>query len=107
VCENHYAEAWRARVTDKIVSIDQFKVLKKQADDDDDRAWKDKVLATIDLIKERVESGETSALMMVELHDEIGEWRTHILGFASFDHLTAAGILEMTKLQVLDSVYDE
>lgn len=94
-------------MTDKIVSIDQFKVLKKQAEDQDDRIWKDTVLKTLDAIKARVESGETSALMMTELADEVGEWRTHLLGLGDYDHFTVAGILEMTKLQVLDSVYDE
>lgn len=94
-------------MTDKIVSMDQFKVLKKQAEDEDDRAWKDTVLATLENLKARVESGETAALLMVELHDEVGEWRTHLLGLGDYDHFTVTGILEMTKLQVLDSVYDE
>lgn len=94
-------------MTDKIVSIDKFKVLKKQAEDEDDRAWKDSVLATLDQIKLRVESGETACLMIAELHDEVDQWRTHLLGLSDYDHFTVAGILEMTKLQVLDSVYDE
>ena len=94
-------------MTDKIVSIDQFKVLKKQAEDEDDRAWKDTVLKTLDDIKLRVESGETSALMIAELADEVGQWRTHLLGLGDYDHFTVTGILEMTKLQVLESVYDE
>ena len=94
-------------MTDKIVSIDHFKVLKKQAEDEDDRAWKDSVLKTLDAIKERVESGETSCLLIAELHDEVDQWRTHMLGMSQHDHFTVAGILEMTKLQVLDAVFDE
>lgn len=94
-------------MTDKIVSIDQFKVLKKQAEDQDDRIWKDTVLAVLDDIKSRIESGEAAALMIVELSDELSEWRNHVLGMGDYDHFTVAGILEMTKLQVLDSVYDE
>lgn len=94
-------------MNDKIVSMDQFKVLKKQAEDEDDRAWKDSVLTALDEMKARVESGETVALLMVELPEEIGEWRTHLLGLGDYDHFTVTGILEMTKLQVLDSVYDE
>jgi hypothetical protein len=94
-------------VNDKIVSMDQFKVLKKQAEDEDDRAWKDIVLTTLDEIKARVESGETTALLMVELPEEVGEWQSHLLGLGAYDHFTVTGILEMTKLQVLDSMYDE
>lgn len=94
-------------MTDKIVSIDHFRVLKKQAEDEDDKAWKESVLKTLDEIKVRVESGETSALLIAELADEVGEWRTHMLGMGDYDHFTVAGILEMTKLSVLDSLYDE
>ena len=65
------------------------------------------VLTALDEMKARVESGETVALLMVELPEEIGEWRTHLLGLGDYDHFTVTGILEMTKLQVLDSVYDE
>lgn len=94
-------------MTDKIVSIDQFKVLKKQAEDEDDRAWKDSVLKTLDEIKERIASGETTGLMILELQEEVGQWRTHMLGLSDYDHFTVAGILEMSKIQVLDMVFDE
>jgi hypothetical protein len=94
-------------VNDKIVSMDQFRVLKKQEDDQDDQQWKDYVCELLDQVKERVQSGETSALMMLELKDEVGKWHQHILGFGEMDHFTVAGILESVKLTVIDSLYDE
>lgn len=94
-------------MSDKIVSIDHFKVLKKQAEDEDDRAWKDSVLKTLDEIKARIESGETSGLLVAELQDEVGQWRTHMLGLGEYDHFTLAGIMELTKMQLIDMVFDE
>lgn len=94
-------------MSDKIVSINHFKVLKKQAEDEDDRAWKDSVLKTLDEIKARIESGETSGLLVAELCDEVGQWRTHMLGLGEYDHFTLAGIMELTKMQLIDMVFDE
>lgn len=94
-------------MTDNLVSMDRFRVLKKEEEDKDDEIWKQSVLKTLDDIRERVVSGETAALMISELQDEISSWRLHLLGLGDYDTFTIAGILEMTKLQVLDSVYDE
>jgi len=94
-------------MTDNLVSMDRFRVLKKEEEDKDDELWKESVLKTLDDIRERVVSGETLALMICELQDEISSWRMHLLGLGEYDYFTVTGILEMTKLQVLDAAYDE
>lgn len=94
-------------MNDKVIPIDHLRVLKKQAEDEDDRLWREAVLNSLDEIKERVVSGETTALFITEMHDEVGQFRTYMLGLSQYDHFTLAGILEMTKLGVLDAYHDE
>lgn len=94
-------------MTDNLVSIDRFREIKKQEEDQDDLMWKEHVCELLDDMKARIMSGETSSLVMVELKDEVGKWATHMLGLGELDYFTVAGILETTKLQCLDAVYDE
>ena len=94
-------------MTDNLVSLDKFRVLRKEEDDADDMEWVKLVCQNLDGIKEKVASKKTAALVVMELEEEVSSYRLHLLGLAEYDVFTVVGLLENMKLQILASFDEE
>lgn len=94
-------------MTDNLVSLDKFRVLRKEADDADDTEWMGHVCQNLDGIKEKIVSKKTSALVILELEEEVSSYKLHLLGLAEYDVFTIVGLLENMKLQILASFDEE
>ena len=94
-------------MSDNLVSLDKFRVLRKEADDADDMEWIELVCQNLEGIKEKVASKQTSALVVMELEEEVSSYKLHLLGLAEYDVFTIVGLLENMKLQILASFDEE
>ena len=94
-------------MSDNLVELNKFRVVRREEEDQDDLEWKKNTVEMLKSVIERVESGETSALTIMELGEEVGKYRINMYGFSDYDIFTAAGLLENFKLTVLGGLYDE
>lgn len=90
-------------MSDNLISLERFRVVQKQEEDEEDREWKKFVTDGLQGVTDRVNSGETAALLVIELKDEVSAYTTHLMGLSDLDIFTAVGLLERMKLNLLDS----
>lgn len=89
---------------DKIISLDRFKKVTNEVDEELEAAFKAEMLAVLDGIKERVQAGDTVAFAVLETGEQLGSWRTNTMGFSSFDLFSAVGVLEAMKFDMMDDL---
>ena len=94
-------------LSDNLVELNKFRLVRDQNDSLDDEEWKKNTVEMLEKTIERVKSGETTALTLLEIGDEIGKYRVNMYGFSDYDIFTAAGIMENFKLTILGGLYDE
>ena len=94
-------------MSENLVELNKFRVVKREEEDQGDLEWKQNTIEMLKMVIERVESGETTALTIMELGDDLGQYRINMYGFADCDIFTAAGLLENFKLTVLSGLHDE
>lgn len=94
-------------MSDNLVELNKFRVVQREEEDQDDLEWKKNTIEMLKSVIARVESGETSALTIMELGEEVGQYRINMYGFSDYDIFTAAGLLENFKLTVLSGLHNE
>lgn len=94
-------------LSENLVELSKFRLTKDQKEALDDEEWKQNTVEMLEKTIERVKSGETTAITVLEMADEIGKYRVNMYGFADYDIFTAAGIMENFKLTILGGLYDE
>lgn len=94
-------------MSENLVELNKFRVVAREEQDQDDLEWKQNTIEMLQKVIERVESGETTAITIMELGDDIGQYRINMYGFSDYDIFTAAGLLENFKLTVLSGLHNE
>ena len=94
-------------MSENLVELNKFRVVKREEEDQGDLEWKQNTIEMLKMVIERVESGETTTLTIMELGDDVGQYRINMYGFSDYDIFTAAGLLENFKLTVLSGLHDE
>lgn len=86
----------------KVISLDAVRAA-ENAELDEVKA---EVLEYLDMVRERVEREETVSILMVEFHDEIGEYTTALLGASYHDALTTMGVLRLLQDNLSEDLRD-
>lgn len=94
-------------LSENLIELNKFRLTKDQKEAQDDEEWKQNTVEMLEKTIERVKSGETTAVTVLEMADEIGKYRVNMYGFSDYDIFTAAGIMENFKLTILGGLYDE
>lgn len=94
-------------MSENLIELNKFRLTKDQKEAEDDEIWKQNTVEMLEKTIERVKSGETTAITVLEMADEIGKYRVNMYGFSDYDIFTAAGIMENFKLTILGGLYDE
>lgn len=94
-------------LSENLIELNKFRLTKDQKEAEDDEIWKQNTVEMLEKTIERVKSGETTAITVLEMADEIGKYRVNMYGFSDYDIFTAAGIMENFKLTILGGLYDE
>lgn len=94
-------------MSENLIELNKLRLTKDQKEAEDDEIWKQNTVEMLEKTIERVKLGETTAITVLEMANEIGKYRVNMFGFSDYDIFTAAGIIENFKLTILGGLYDE